>query len=151
MDVTTFPENLVSFNSQTRRHMIKISWLWSPSKHILWRDSLKTISELNWDCLTHMTVFYPTFKLQSLFTRLPNTTNSSNRIAKFTTYHDAQHTGVPLRETVASKIVNEYDQEIPQSQTADKPVNVCKSLHVRRPTSSPRAVWNPCKINIALN
>ena len=29
-------------------------------------------------------------------------------------------------------------------------INVCKLLHVRRPTSSPRAVWNPCKINIAL-
>ena len=30
-------------------------------------------------------------------------------------------------------------------------INVCKLLHVRRPTSSPRAVWNPCKINKALN
>ena len=30
-------------------------------------------------------------------------------------------------------------------------INVCKLLHVRRPTSSPRAVWNPCKINNALN
>ena len=29
-------------------------------------------------------------------------------------------------------------------------INVCKLLHVRRPTSSPRAVWNPCKINKAL-
>ena len=25
-------------------------------------------------------------------------------------------------------------------------INGCKLLHVRRPTSSPRAVWNPCKI-----
>ena len=25
-------------------------------------------------------------------------------------------------------------------------INVYKLLHVRRPTSSPRAVWNPCKI-----
>ena len=24
-------------------------------------------------------------------------------------------------------------------------INVCKLLHVRRPTSRPRAVWNPCK------
>ena len=30
-------------------------------------------------------------------------------------------------------------------------INVCKLLHVRRPTSSPRVVWNPCKINKALN
>ena len=30
-------------------------------------------------------------------------------------------------------------------------INVCKLLHVRRPTSSPRAVWNPCKINKTLN
>ena len=30
-------------------------------------------------------------------------------------------------------------------------INVCKLLHVRRPTSSPRAVWNHCKINKALN
>ena len=30
-------------------------------------------------------------------------------------------------------------------------INVCKLLYVRRPTSSPRAVWNPCKINKALN
>ena len=30
-------------------------------------------------------------------------------------------------------------------------INVCKLFHVRRPTSSPRAVWNPCKINKALN
>ena len=30
-------------------------------------------------------------------------------------------------------------------------INVCKLLHVKRPTSSPRAVWNPCKINKALN
>ena len=30
-------------------------------------------------------------------------------------------------------------------------INVFKLLHVRRPTSSPRAVWNPCKINKALN
>ena len=30
-------------------------------------------------------------------------------------------------------------------------INVCKLLLVRRPTSSPRAVWNPCKINKALN
>ena len=29
-------------------------------------------------------------------------------------------------------------------------INVCKLLHVKRPTSSPRAVWNPCKINKAL-
>ena len=29
-------------------------------------------------------------------------------------------------------------------------INVCKLFHVRRPTSSPRAVWNPCKINKAL-
>ena len=28
-------------------------------------------------------------------------------------------------------------------------IKVCKLLHVRRPTSSPRAVWNPCKINKA--
>ena len=25
-------------------------------------------------------------------------------------------------------------------------INVCKLLHVRKPTSSPRAVWNPCKL-----
>ena len=30
-------------------------------------------------------------------------------------------------------------------------INVCKLLHVRRPTSSPRDVWNPCKINKASN
>ena len=30
-------------------------------------------------------------------------------------------------------------------------INVCKLLHVKRPTSSPMAVWNPCKINKALN
>ena len=30
-------------------------------------------------------------------------------------------------------------------------INVCKLLHVRRPTSSPRAFWNTCKINKALN
>ena len=30
-------------------------------------------------------------------------------------------------------------------------INVCKLLHVRRPHSSLRAVWNPCKINKALN
>ena len=30
-------------------------------------------------------------------------------------------------------------------------INVCKLLHVRRPTISPRAVWNSCKINKALN
>ena len=30
-------------------------------------------------------------------------------------------------------------------------INVCKVLHVRRPTSSPRAVLNPCKINKALS
>ena len=29
-------------------------------------------------------------------------------------------------------------------------INVCKLLHVRRLTSSPRAVWNPCKLNKAL-
>ena len=29
-------------------------------------------------------------------------------------------------------------------------INVCKLLHVKRPTSSPRAVWNPCKIHKAL-
>ena len=30
-------------------------------------------------------------------------------------------------------------------------INVSKLLHVRRQASSPRAVWNPCKINKALN
>ena len=32
-------------------------------------------------------------------------------------------------------------------------INVCKLSHVWRPTSSPRAVWNPCKIkkSIKLN
>ena len=30
-------------------------------------------------------------------------------------------------------------------------INVCKLLYVSRPASSPRAVWNPCKINKALN
>ena len=30
-------------------------------------------------------------------------------------------------------------------------INVCNLLYVRRPTSSPRAVWNPYKINKALN
>ena len=30
-------------------------------------------------------------------------------------------------------------------------INVFKLLYVRRPTSSPRAVWNPCKKNKASN
>ena len=30
-------------------------------------------------------------------------------------------------------------------------INVCKLLHVRRSTISPRTVWNPFKINRALN
>ena len=30
-------------------------------------------------------------------------------------------------------------------------INVSKLLYVMRPTSSPRAVWNPCKIIKALN
>ena len=45
----------------------------------------------------------------------PPLKNHQNRVSKHTS-------PVPLKITKLPKIVSEYDQEIPQSQTADNPV-----------------------------